>query len=74
MVIHSDKQAGTNLSKLSAREISAINSRALAAGRQRNIENLTSDDLIVTLADAYENRRARQVGEWESRQRAAAAF
>jgi hypothetical protein len=24
-----------------------------------------SDDIIVTLSDAYENRRARQVGEWE---------
>jgi hypothetical protein len=23
------------------------------------------DDLIVSLSDAYENRRARQVGEWE---------
>lgn len=24
-----------------------------------------NDDLLVTLSDAYENRRARQVGEWE---------
>lgn len=24
-----------------------------------------SDDVIVTLSDAYENQRARQVGEWE---------
>lgn len=24
-----------------------------------------NDDLIVTLSDAYENRRAQQVGEWE---------
>lgn len=24
-----------------------------------------SDDLIGTLSDAYENQRARQVGEWE---------
>ena len=24
-----------------------------------------NDDLIVTLSDAYENQRARQVGEWE---------
>lgn len=24
-----------------------------------------NDDLIGTLSDAYENRRARQVGEWE---------
>ncbi|HUR99549.1 MAG TPA: hypothetical protein VMZ26_15900 [Pyrinomonadaceae bacterium] len=24
-----------------------------------------NDELIVSLSDAYENRRARQVGEWE---------
>ena len=24
-----------------------------------------TDDVIITLSDAYENRRARQVGEWE---------
>jgi hypothetical protein len=24
-----------------------------------------NDDLIMSLSDAYENRRARQVGEWE---------
>lgn len=27
------------------------------------------DDLIVSLADAYENRRARQVFEWENLRR-----
>ena len=27
--------------------------------------NEKNDDLIVSLSDAYENRRARQVGEWE---------
>ena len=25
----------------------------------------SSDDVIVSLSNAYENRRARQVGEWE---------
>ena len=28
-------------------------------------ENFTNDDLIVSLSDAPENRRARQVFEWE---------
>ncbi len=28
-------------------------------------ENQVSDDLIVSLSDAYENKRARQVMEWE---------
>jgi hypothetical protein len=40
----------------------------------RSPELKISDDLILSLADAYENKRARQVGEWEVRQRAAAAF
>ena len=31
-------------------------------------ENPFNDDLIVSLADAYENKRARQVTEWERRQ------
>ncbi|HMS42915.1 MAG TPA: hypothetical protein PKE69_21980 [Pyrinomonadaceae bacterium] len=28
-----------------------------------------NDDLIISLSDAYENRRARQVFEWESLRR-----
>ena len=29
----------------------------------------TNDDLIVSLSDAYENKRARQVFEWEKARR-----
>jgi hypothetical protein len=29
----------------------------------------TNDDLIVSLSDAYENKRARQVFEWEKTRR-----
>ena len=49
-----------------------------AAGKQSNISsphtllssskprsNEKTEDVIVSLSDAYENRRARQVGEWE---------
>lgn len=28
-------------------------------------DNLSNDDVIVSLVDAYENKRARQVFEWE---------
>ena len=31
----------------------------------RSSQTEKNDDLIVTLSDAYENRRAQQVGEWE---------
>lgn len=37
-------------------------------------ENIYSDDLIVTLANAYENKRARQVSEWERAQRIRRAY
>ena len=35
----------------------------LSASKSRSTEK--NDDLIMSLSDAYENRRARQVGEWE---------
>ena len=33
--------------------------------RNRSQSTDKSDELIITLAERYENRRARQVGEWE---------
>ena len=38
-----------------------------ASSRSRTNTNST-DDVIVTLADAHENKRARQVTEWERAQ------
>lgn len=35
----------------------------LSSSKSRSSEN--NDDLIGSLAEQYENRRARQVGEWE---------
>lgn len=36
------------------------------AASRSNPKERPSDDLIVTLSNAHENRRARQVQEWES--------
>ncbi len=36
--------------------------------KSQSRENPLNDDLIVSLSNAYENRRAQQVTEWESRQ------
>lgn len=33
--------------------------------RTRSRENLSNEDLILSLSNAYENKRARQVTEWE---------
>jgi hypothetical protein len=52
----------------------AVASHKLSSGRLQSKENFFNDDLIVSLADAYENRRARQVTEWEMRQRVAKVF
>jgi hypothetical protein len=35
----------------------------ISSSRSRSTEK--NDDLILTLSDAYENQRARQVSEWE---------
>ncbi|MBA3631755.1 MAG: hypothetical protein H0W58_02920 [Acidobacteria bacterium] len=40
-------------------------SQLLSTRISKQQENFINDDLIVSLADAYENKRARQVFEWE---------
>ena len=42
----------------------AANQNSLPSSRKSDLKEKT-DDVIVSLSDAYENRRARQVGEWE---------
>ncbi|MBC7900141.1 MAG: hypothetical protein H7070_08820 [Saprospiraceae bacterium] len=42
--------------------------RRLSSRKSQSKENPLNDDLIVSLSDAYENKRARQVTEWERRQ------
>lgn len=39
-----------------------------ASTRSNPRTNIISDDVLVTLASAYENERARQVTEWERSQ------
>ena len=61
---------------LSAREIDKLNenetlevsdriSEPPSNRQSKSKENSANDDLIVSLSDAYENKRARQVFEWE---------
>jgi hypothetical protein len=42
----------------------AATRQPLPSSRKSELKEKT-DDVIVSLSDAYENRRARQVGEWE---------
>ena len=58
---------------LNAHDTAAIINHALSSTRSQTRNEFFNDDLIVSLADSYENKRARQVTEWEMRQRVAKA-
>lgn len=66
------KQAKQNIereiNKLNENEtLAVVNyiSQLLSTRISNKTEHLTNDDVIVSLVDAYENKRARQVFEWE---------
>ncbi len=56
------KRTRTNIS----REIDKPLPDHASARKASRTEKSSADDLIVSLTDAYENKRARQVFEWES--------
>ena len=74
MVKRDNNRVASELDKLNAQDAAAIINHALPSGRSQSKENFKNDDLIVSLADAYENQRARQVTEWEKRQHVAKVF
>lgn len=49
-----------------SREIDKPLSDHASARKTSRTDKSSADELIVSLADAYENKRARQVIEWES--------
>ena len=66
------KQAKQNIereiNKLNENEtLAVVNyiSKLLSTRISNKTEHLTNDDVIASLSDAYENKRARQVFEWE---------
>ena len=70
------KQTNENIAdkidKLNEKETLAVAnyvSQILSSRNTKSKENLTNDDLILSLSDAYENKRARQVFEWERTRR-----
>ena len=68
MVSRKNRNVASEIDKLNENETSAVLDYISELPQTRNsksIENLPNDDLIVTLSDAYENKRARQVFEWE---------
>ena len=55
--------------KISAREKRSISTdKASASPTNSRKDRYPNDDLITSLSDAYENKRAQQVSEWQSLQ------
>ena len=59
--------------KLNVHDAAAVINHARSSARSQQKETYINDELIVSLADSYENKRAQQVTEWEMRQRVAGA-
>ncbi len=68
MVKQTHQNIASVIDKLNDNEaIAVVNyiSQLLSNRISKSKEPKSGDDLIVSLSDAYENRRARQVIEWE---------
>ncbi len=68
MVNPINKNAVSEFDKLSENETLAVLdyiSELLSARLLKTKDNPVNDELIVSLQDTYENKRARQVFEWE---------
>jgi hypothetical protein len=72
MVKKTNKNIAVEIDKTNESETPVIldySSSLLPQRRTKSNDNLPNDDLIVSLSDAYENKRARQVFEWEQARR-----
>ncbi len=68
MVKQSKQNIEREINKLDENEtiqVVSYISYLLSARISKKSDHLTNDDVIVSLVDAYENKRARQVFEWE---------
>ena len=72
MVKRTKQTVQSEIDKLNEKETLAVAnyiSQILSNRISKSKENPANDDLIVSLSDAYENKRARQVFEWEKLRR-----
>lgn len=68
MVKQENTKIASEISKLNEHESSAVLdyiSTLLTKRSSKSKNNQSNDDLILSLSDTYENKRARQVFEWE---------
>lgn len=67
-MVNINKKTVNEIDKLNENETLAVLnyiSELLSARLPKSKDNPLNDDLILSLQDAYENKRARQVLEWE---------
>lgn len=72
MVKQNKPNIAVEIDKLNEKETVAVAnyiSQILTSRIAKSKDNQSTDDLIVSLSDAYENKRARQVFEWERARR-----
>lgn len=65
MVSRTNHNIAREIDKRNEKDISLLTYQPNATSRSQSKDNPTNDDLIVSLSNAYENRRAQQVVEWE---------
>jgi hypothetical protein len=68
MVKRTRTNVASEIDKLNENEALAVRdyiSQLLSKRISKSKDNASGDDLIVSLSDAYENKRARQVIEWD---------
>jgi hypothetical protein len=66
-MVNRDKRNST-LKNANSDQYSLI-SETISPRNSKNRSNTINDDVIMSLTDAYENKRARQVSEWEHMRR-----
>lgn len=72
MVKQNKQNIAVEIDKLNEKEAVAVAnyiSQILTSRIAKSKDNQSTDDLIHSLSDAYENKRARQVFEWERARR-----
>jgi hypothetical protein len=65
MVNRTNRSIAREVDKLNERDTSVLTYQPLASQKIQLRDSLLNDDLIASLSNAYENRRAQQVVEWE---------
>jgi diketogulonate reductase-like aldo/keto reductase len=65
MVNRTNRINAREIDKLNDKDTAILGYQPLPSQKIQLKDNLYNDDLIASLSNAYENRRAQQVVEWE---------